>query len=226
LSASLSRFRLGVRAPLLLIALCVLAAWGMIGYWDFATSADPLQQIRSRNVDDRQRAAINLRVLTKKTDLAATTAALSHALHDHDESVRVLVAQSLGQLVHQMKWQSATTPEEKGILGTYERIAVSLLAGALSSEQSALVRASVVESLGATGTQRSNTPPPALRAALDDGSIVWNLAVAREYYGLSEATPPPQRFVGGGPRQGRVDAARFSAQSRSGDTRAAYEDGK
>jgi HEAT repeat protein len=192
LSASLSRFRLGVRAPLLLIALCVLAAWGMIRYWDFATSADPLQQIRSRNVEDRQRAAINLRVLTKKTDLAATTAALSLGLHDHDESVRVLVAQSLGQLIHQLTSQPVTTPEEKKNLGTYERIAVSLLAGSMSSETSALVRAAVVESLGTTGTQRSITPPPALQAALNDGSIVWNLAIAREYYGLSEATPPPE----------------------------------
>jgi HEAT repeat protein len=184
LSASLTRFRLGVRAPLLLIALCALAVWGVIGYWDSSTSADPLRQIRSRNVEQRRWAALNLRVLTKKTDLAATTAALSHGLQDQDESVRVLVAQSLGQLVHQLKSQPATTTEEKRILGRHEVDAVRLLVGALSREPSALVRASVVESLGATGPQRSVTPPAALAAALEDGSIVWNRSVAKEFYGL------------------------------------------
>jgi HEAT repeat protein len=191
-SDRLSRFRFGVRAPLLLIALLTLAAWGLLAYWDFSSNVDPLQQIRSRNVENRRSAAANLRVLTKKTDLTATTAALAHALRDQDEDVRILAAQSLGQLLPQLRFQPDSSPEEKKFLGTHVETLFGLLAGALSSDASVQVRTTLVESMmGAVGPSRSVTWSPAMVAALEEGSVVWNRAVAREYLGLSEATPPP-----------------------------------
>jgi HEAT repeat protein len=191
-SDRLSRFRFGVRAPLLLIAFLTLAAWGVLAYWDFAANDDPLQQIRSRNVENRRSAAANLRVLTKKTDLTATTAALAHALRDQDQDVRILAAQSVGQLLPQLRFQPDTTPEEKKFLGTHVETLFGLLAGALSSDASVQVRTTLVESMmGAARPGRSVTWTPAMVAAVEEGSVVWNRAVAREYLGLSEATPPP-----------------------------------
>lgn len=191
MSDRLSRFRFGVRAPLLLIAFLTLAAWGVLAYWDFAANDDPHQQIRSRNVEDRRSAAVNLRVLTKKTDLAARTAALAIALRDQDEDVRILAAQSLGQLLPQLRFQPDTTPEEKKLLGTHVETLFGLLAGALSSDASVQVRTTLVESMGAVGPRRSVTWSPAMVAALEDGSVVWNRAVTEKYFGRSEATPPP-----------------------------------
>jgi HEAT repeat protein len=191
LSDRFAFFRAGVRAPLLLIACALFVAWGVFAYWEFATNDDPVRLIRSRNVKDRRSAAVNLRVLTKKTNLAATTAALAHALRDQDEDVRILAAWSVGQVLSQLRLQPDVTPAEKKLLGTHAEISLGLLAGALSSDPSAQVRTAAVEGMAAIGTPRSTKPPPALAAAVKDGSVVWNLATIREYYGLREATPPP-----------------------------------
>ena len=83
-----------------------------------------------RNAEDRRSAAIRLRVLTKKTNLAATTAALADALHDPDEYVRLFATQSLGQFLSQLRRQPDTTPAEKKLLETHAEIAIGLLAGA------------------------------------------------------------------------------------------------
>jgi HEAT repeat protein len=177
----------------MVLAAGVFLAWAGKGVWDDTTSTDPLSLIRSGSVDDRQRAALNLRVITRETDIDSALAALIKALADREKAVRLMAIQSLGDFGHQIRTRATSTPDEQQERGKRLDVATRALAGVLSSAQDPELRAAAATALGTMATQpRRLAPPPQLAAALEEGSARWNREVAREFYGLEEWTLAPE----------------------------------
>jgi HEAT repeat protein len=144
-------------------------SWGGFSIWYNMTRYDPVRLIRRGNVDERQRAARDLRVVSEHTDFGAVIAALVRALEDTDAAVRAAAAESLGVVVTAVALRTDRTPKNQELTNRQVDLAIRALSKRLS-DPDPMVRASVVRSLGSVGENIKVNPPPELFAGLTDES--------------------------------------------------------
>jgi HEAT repeat protein len=161
--------RLGLRHPLIFVAACLVMSWAGLKIWGRWMSSDPVGLIHRGSVTERRRAASDLRVITKDTDVQGVMDALVGAMQDADADVRSTALESLGVMASEIRGHPARTSAEQK--GTEQQVEVALrtLTRGLS-DPDPMVRASAVWGLGWFGERAKLDLPPELFAALSDES--------------------------------------------------------
>jgi HEAT repeat protein len=125
--------------------------------------------VRLGSVDERQRAAIDLRVVSARADIDAVIAALASALEDRDAGVRATAAESMGAVICALALRTSHTTEEQQLatrrIDSANRILLKRL-----SDADPMVRAAILRGLEAAGKNVNGNLPPELFAGLRDAS--------------------------------------------------------
>jgi HEAT repeat protein len=220
-SRSSRRLRFGMKDLAVLVAVSGLIAWAGRHIWnDFNKSEDTrvfeeiVERLQSSDASERWRAAGNLHIVKRTSEIEPAIAALTRALHDKDPQVRDVSARSLGALVHRLRVPSgsdviaapevvlsftdlATTalvkllsdPTESVRVGA--AVGIGMLAKQPNSASSGGRLASPMMKAGAgTSETPSWKPPRELADSLKTGQEKWSRATAKAYYGYLDSPPP------------------------------------
>ena len=183
------RSRVGVTGFVVLAAL--FAAWAGLGIWEKLEGNDPKRLIRSGNVTQRRRAALDLRSIEGKNGLDELLTPLIHALDDTDAEVRSTSAQSLAVILQNVLIHPSNRPDLEAIARRWKDTATRALLKVLS-DQDPLPRAAAAAGLGVmVGTSRPASPQQ-LESAVEDGTFRLNRALVESLEILPDAIAPPE----------------------------------
>jgi len=170
--------RLGLRSPLILAAFVVLMTFAALWIWNELRSRDPVRLIRLGSVAERQKAATDLAVADKDTDIDGVMAALISAMEDKDVVVRCATAQALPGVAAEVLRRPARTPAEQKRAEQQVAVAIRTLTKGLSDPEP-VVRASAAWGFGLLGKSSKFDQPPEMIAALSDESSSVRQAAAK-----------------------------------------------
>jgi HEAT repeat protein len=206
------------------LILCVGAAWGATRVWDIVNTdeatrqfRDTIKQLKSNEVSERWRAAGNLSLVNRESEIEPAISALVQALGDSDAQVKTTSAQTLGSLIWNVKTSAAdkfSIQQDK--VATWVDTATRALGRAMVDPEAG-VRAAAIRGLetlskqpnapanrgglggrspvvGDGGLAKKPTfqPPPELAESLEHGETKWSRNAAQAFYGYLDTSPPPE----------------------------------
>jgi HEAT repeat protein len=240
-TGNVQRSRFDVKHLVVLVAMLGVAAFAGWKIWaDLLTDdetrqfRDTLQQLRSNDVSERWRAAGNLSLTNRKSEIEPAVSALVQALQDPDVQVKTTAAQTLGALGLKLqnpdddklalapesvtKWvDQATRALGKSMTDPEAAVRVAAINGldALSTQPSTLGGGGMGRSFtvggGLSAKKPGFQPPPELAESLDSGETKWSRTSAQAFYGYLDTVPPSELVAAVKDPAPEVRAAAFKA---------------